>query len=443
MNAQPNLQVVSGRERVSTQRRHEDLLQCRCRVSSRVSTLSLMCQNEDTWKTLPRRDRLFIENAAASEQLLVCVAGVIFILLVLERFDKNDLSTLTIFADSNNSSLTSTTRIQVLSLTPGNSIGSGEAKSSASKSTRRDSSSFKTTTDLTSSTTKTTTQKAINQQDMLTFAREPKFRIPEADLCSFQDTSEEVLVLVMILSAPGNAEKRRAIRETWGHFAMMNDVRMAFIVGVGTDAEQTKLEEESKIFSDIIQADFKDAYEMLVAKVVGMLAWANKFCSKAKFVFKVDDDMYVNIPLLLTFSKKNENATNSVFGRLAVKWGPVRNKKSKYYVSPAEFQGKRYPNFVTGPAYLITMDAVSKLLNGVLSSGYTYFKLEDVFITGIVAEQTGVRLVNAKEITNVSPPVKITACMLSKVITYHDVNPKKLYQFWTMVRTDGMQCAGT
>jgi Galactosyltransferase len=57
---------------------------------------------------------------------------------------------------------------------------------------------------------------------------------------------------------------------------------------------------------------------------------------------------------------------------------PIRNKKSKYYVSVEQFKPMTFPQFTTGPAYLITRDCVKDLYNKALN--LTYLKLEDVYL---------------------------------------------------------------
>ncbi|CAG0896932.1 unnamed protein product [Cyprideis torosa] len=49
---------------------------------------------------------------------------------------------------------------------------------------------------------------------------EPGFQIPGDDICG-EDQGKGVLVLILVTSAPGSSEKRRAIRETWGHYSLL------------------------------------------------------------------------------------------------------------------------------------------------------------------------------------------------------------------------------
>ena len=52
-----------------------------------------------------------------------------------------------------------------------------------------------------------------------------------------------------------------------------------------------------------------------------------------------------------------------IYGRLAKKWKPVRNKKSKYYISFQQYKKTVYPDFTTGPAYLFSTRIVRPLFD--------------------------------------------------------------------------------
>ena len=90
--------------------------------------------------------------------------------------------------------------------------------------------------------------------------------------------------------------------------------------------------------------------------------------------------MFINVPRLLQFIERHHADHRAIYGRLAKKWKPIRNRKSKYYVSPAQYGPAIFPQFCTGPAYLITGDVVRELYGGALN--HTYLKLEDVYTTG-------------------------------------------------------------
>ena len=57
--------------------------------------------------------------------------------------------------------------------------------------------------------------------------------------------------------------------------------------------------DEASLYKDVIVEDFVDAYNNLTIKSIMGLKWAAQYCGNAKYVFKVDDDMFVNTYNLL------------------------------------------------------------------------------------------------------------------------------------------------
>lgn len=83
------------------------------------------------------------------------------------------------------------------------------------------------------------------------------------------------LLLMLIHSAPANFPKRMVIRETWGQPKLGTVV--IFLIG-NTPGYKKKLEEEDKIYGDIVQGNFKDAYRNMTYKHVMALKWATYHC---------------------------------------------------------------------------------------------------------------------------------------------------------------------
>lgn len=110
-----------------------------------------------------------------------------------------------------------------------------------------------------------------------------------------------------------------------------------------------------------------------------------------------------------------------ILGNVASGWKPVRNTESKYYISEVQYSGEKYPPFVTGPSYVVSAAGVSTLLQEAWDAPYVH--LEDVFLTGIVAEQAGVprRLVLEFKNNAERVPAKFLGCTLLRTIAIHKV----------------------
>ena len=52
---------------------------------------------------------------------------------------------------------------------------------------------------------------------------------------------------------------------------------------------------EAEEHNDLVVEDFQESYLNLTVKTTYLLKWLNSsHCSRARFIFKVDDDVYVN-----------------------------------------------------------------------------------------------------------------------------------------------------
>jgi len=95
--------------------------------------------------------------------------------------------------------------------------------------------------------------------------------------------SSSPLLLVLVISAPGNVENRRTIRETWGR----GFHRLLFMLGaVESRAPQAVLEEENRTYRDLVQGDFLESYRNLTYKHVMGLKWTAYCCPGARYVLK-------------------------------------------------------------------------------------------------------------------------------------------------------------
>lgn len=258
---------------------------------------------------------------------------------------------------------------------------------------------------------------------------------PNAELCPAM--GENVRLLVLVTSAPTHYDARMAIRHTWGHYGMRRDTVVAFFLGAtGDQGTEEQLMGENTLFGDLIQGRFVDSYNNLTLKTISILEWVDTYCPQASFVLKTDDDMFINVPKLMQFMDKHSHDKRHIYGRLAKKWKPIRNKKSKYYVSPNQYLPKYFPDFTTGPAYLMTSDVIHDLYEKSLEQ--TYLKLEDVYTTGIVAQLVKVKRVHVTEFLN--RRIAFNACNIKKAISVHMVKGQEQYDLWKKLMDTNLKC---
>jgi hypothetical protein len=146
--------------------------------------------------------------------------------------------------------------------------------------------------------------------------------------------------------------------------------------------------------------------------------------------------MFINMPKLLSYIEKHAKEKRTIFGRLAKSWKPIRNKNSKYYVSTSQYQPAIFPDFTTGPAYLMTGDVIHDLHTAAL--GTTYLKLEDVFTTGLVAQDIKVKRLHVSEFYN--RRIAMNACNIQKGISVHMVKFDEQFDLWKKLLDGKTKC---
>ncbi|XP_031336998.1 beta-1,3-galactosyltransferase 1-like [Photinus pyralis] len=246
------------------------------------------------------------------------------------------------------------------------------------------------------------------------------------NLLSCPKKGKYVQLVVVIPSAPYRESARMSIRQTWGRFGIRKDISIFFLIGkTYTKKTEKNVDKESRLYKDILMGNFHDKYENLPLKSVTMLRWVRDHCPSAKYLLKSDDDVFVNIPRLLKFIKKLNPKKRAIYGRIHKNAKPVRNPKGKHYLPYKEYKDKLLPDFANGPAYLIPVSVVDELYQATLY--HQIIRLEDVFLTGIVAGNLGIERINnyefRSEITNLW-------CLLQRSISIHKVPELKLYEYW-------------
>jgi len=253
------------------------------------------------------------------------------------------------------------------------------------------------------------------------------YMIANSDVCD--DIHENVLVTILVISAPDHFKQREAIRNSWGNTKDNKEVVFSFLVGLSDNSTVDKaVANESIKNGDVIVNNIDDLYQNLSLKTISAFNWLKQFCPKSKFLLKVDDDMFVQINRLLELIGelllKNERP-RLILGNISRGWKPVRNPQSKYLITEAQYPGDNYPDFATGPSYLVSNKAVMEIVPVAMEEKYIH--LEDVFLTGVVAESLGISRHNNEQFKNNANrvPARFMGCTLLHTITIHKVDPEE------------------
>ncbi|XP_077504592.1 beta-1,3-galactosyltransferase 1-like [Amblyomma americanum] len=247
---------------------------------------------------------------------------------------------------------------------------------------------------------------------------------------------------IVVCSALSHFEARATVRDTWGRDAAAKNVSVLFIVGKPEDKPSGRaigesLKNESARYRDVIQADFRDSYRNLTLKTVLLLKWAYVHCSRTRFIFKADDDVFVNVENLLNFLKTYGESPERPFLAGYVMQGKhaVRSAGSKWYLPHSVYAPDWLPMYILGPGYVMSHGAVRPLFREALLTPFLF--IEDVFLTGIVAHKVGIELTNSQCFV---PHALLWSCEYRSVISAHLVSVAQLRNVWRHTHNASIQC---
>jgi hypothetical protein len=137
-----------------------------------------------------------------------------------------------------------------------------------------------------------------------------------------------------------------------------------------------------------------DAYYNISIKSTGILNWfVKRGCQHiTPYLFIVDDDVLINLPSLLTMISKSSLNSNTLYGLYLTDIEP--HPSGKWAVSLNDYPNRTFPSFITGASTLYPTLTINKLVQRIfdlVEQNKSIFFLDDVLITGIIAEQTGIQ----------------------------------------------------
>ncbi|XP_055935986.1 N-acetyllactosaminide beta-1,3-N-acetylglucosaminyltransferase 3-like [Argiope bruennichi] len=247
----------------------------------------------------------------------------------------------------------------------------------------------------------------------------------------------EVRLLVLVPSATGHFEQRKTIRRTWGSTANLphGPMRLGFVLGTTSNAtEETLIMHESEANGDIIQADFQDTFRNLTTKSVLMLKWVSKHCPHAQYFLKADDDTFVNLNVLTDLLKSPPFSEEDKFigGYIHRGAQPSRSPNEKYYVSEDDYPDKEYPPYASGAAYVTTGPTATELFHAA-KNVKPFLPMEDVFVTGLCADDIAATLLHEPSFKYIDPPDPLNWSHYSSIATAHSVTPDDMEQLWNQM----------
>ncbi|CAF3318569.1 unnamed protein product [Rotaria socialis] len=222
--------------------------------------------------------------------------------------------------------------------------------------------------------------------------RRIQYKNPPVNPCNNIDPKKTLLFA--ILSRASNVHIREAIRLTWGARRTYNDieVRLTFLVGVD-DGMIKQIEIEQLLHHDVVQVNLPENYPVVSYKELAAICWSKYNCPGIQYVFKVDEDIHLNTPLLTRII--SGFIQNETIAQTPTMFGWFRHKsrvdrKGRYLVTEEEYPGFYYPPYTFGIGYLLTKAGRDNLcIYGQRPHPVT--RVGDAYITGILRDHAMVQ----------------------------------------------------
>uniref|UniRef100_A0A8D8BWI4 Hexosyltransferase n=1 Tax=Culex pipiens TaxID=7175 RepID=A0A8D8BWI4_CULPI len=220
------------------------------------------------------------------------------------------------------------------------------------------------------------------------------------DICKENGSFSELLGVILVTSYVGNDALRSAHRQAISQQKLisMGLLRIFSLAAIPSREKfmvQKAIDDEQRIFGDLIQGEFLEAYRNLTYKHIMSLKWGTEHCRKAKFLIKMDDDIvydpfYIQNYLSDLDSHQKPEQRYLLAGFTFTNKKVIRLKANKWFVSRDEFPADVYPPYLSGWLYITNQRTAREL---VLQSERTpFFWIDDTYVTGILAERAHIQL---------------------------------------------------
>lgn len=238
-------------------------------------------------------------------------------------------------------------------------------------------------------------------------------------------------------------------------------------------SHENDLERESVAQGDILQAAFQDSYRNLTLKTLSGLSWADRHCPMARYVLKTDDDVFVNVPELVselvrrggrweqwergTEPRRGAEAGGGwkggrptlvsqpmpllYLGRVHWRVHPSRTPGGKHQISEEQWPATwgPFPPYASGTGYVLSASAVQLILK--VASRAPPLPLEDVFV-GVSARRGGLTPTHCVKLAGATHYPLDRCCYGKFLLTSHRLDPGKMQEAWKLVGgSDGERTA--
>ena len=293
----------------------------------------------------------------------------------------------------------------------------------------------------------TSASDSVNATDISTSGH-LRFVVNNVHLCDAvvddDDMTSHPVYVVTVHSRAGQRGRmqRDAIRVTWGsplrRRVAVPDIRLAFVLGRDRDCSVDSscvesVRRESRLYGDVVVADFDDAYRSLSLKSLSGLAWARRHCPTARYIVKADDDVYMR-PDLLPRVHQLTSSDHVIVGSLNV--NSTVQRRGLWRVDERTFPEPVFPPYCSGNVYAMTSSVADRLLevSATVADEAPPFPLEDVYVTALLATSAGARCVHSDAFPrwDVGPSrANVERLRNGSLLAVHNVHYTQMYDIVT------------
>lgn len=219
-------------------------------------------------------------------------------------------------------------------------------------------------------------------------------------------------------------------------------MRRIFLLARSRDkGKEALLAEEAARYGDILQGDFVDSFRNLTVKDVMFLRWMITNCGQVKYIFKGDDDVFVNmrniVDYLLSMSSKE---TRDLFvGSVLYPSPRITDPKSKYYVPSNLYGEKYYPPYVSGGGFIMSSLVAKKIFEMIKVT--PIIPIDDAFM-GICLKKLGIKPRNHRGFKSWGVNRRQDICVYREIMTLHKLTSSEMKDMWGRLHTaDFSECA--
>ncbi|KAM4036971.1 UDP-GlcNAc:betaGal beta-1,3-N-acetylglucosaminyltransferase 7-like isoform 2-T2 [Anomaloglossus baeobatrachus] len=240
--------------------------------------------------------------------------------------------------------------------------------------------------------------------------------------------TQDPLILMAVKSHAKARERRDSLRKTWAQERSIGGFRFKpvfLMANSGMKRQMMRLIEEALLYKDILLWDFFESHHNLSLKERCFLEWLYYRCSQAKYIFKGDDDEFVNPHALAAYITSSDPTNRlKIHGHLQV--NPPPDRHGKYEVPISIYPHKYYPPFVSGGGFLIPAEIVPSLHWA--ASIIPVFPLDDVFL-GFLALATKVEFHHDPRFFSFGLK-NDDFCHYLDVLVVHGLTPQRILEVW-------------